>query len=258
MKDLKKRKQVRLSNGKAIKFDAALVATGGTPKRLNIPGSEDVYTIRHSEDVQKIRSKAKRGSKAVIIGTSFIGLETASALAQKGVHVTVVGEEERPFARQFGERVEHDLPIAEDGGICVDESLRAANRIWVAGDIATVRGTRIEHWRLAQQHGMVATRQMMGSPHCFNGVPFFWTLHFGKELNYLGHADEWDKIVYHGNVKKLNFLAFYVKEGRVLAVLSCGKEQETAMLSEMMRNHLTIEDIHSWLRSPSHRLSQAS
>jgi NAD(P)H-nitrite reductase large subunit len=306
-----RRKQARLSNGKAIKFDAALIATGGIPKRLNIPGTEDVYTIRHSDDVRKIRSKARRGSKAVIIGTSFIGLETASALVQKGVHATVVGEEQLPFAKQFGERVaravlalhkrkgvkfllgatvastsgrsvtaakdgskksipadfvlmgvgiapnlhfEHDLPIAEDGGIRVDESLRAANRVWVAGDIATVRGMRIEHWRLAQQHGMVAARQMVGSRHGFNGVPFFWTLHFGKELHYLGHAEEWDEIVYHGNVKHLDFLAFYVKDGRVLAVLSCGKEQETAMLSEMMRNHLTIRSVRSWLRSPIRRM----
>jgi NADPH-dependent 2,4-dienoyl-CoA reductase/sulfur reductase-like enzyme/nitrite reductase/ring-hydroxylating ferredoxin subunit len=301
-----KRRQVRLDNGKTINFDAAVVATGGVPKRLNIPGADNVYTIRHSEDVRRIRSKAKKGSKAVIIGTSFIGLETASALAQRGVHVTVVGEEELPFAKQFGERVaqallalhknkgvkfllgatvvsisarnvtaakdgkkksipadfilmgvgiapnlqfEHDLPIAEDGGIRVDQSLRAANRVWVAGDIATVRGRRIEHWRLAQQHGMVAARQMMGSRDGFRGVPFFWTFHFGKRLNYLGHADEWDEVVYRGNVKKLDFLAFYVKDGRVLAILSCGKEQETAMLSEMMRNHLTIGSARSWIRN---------
>jgi NADPH-dependent 2,4-dienoyl-CoA reductase/sulfur reductase-like enzyme len=144
---------------------------------------------------------------------------------------------------------EHDLPIAEDGGIRVDQSLRAANRVWVAGDIATVRGRRIEHWRLAQQHGMVAARQMMGSRDGFRGVPFFWTFHFGKRLNYLGHADEWDEVVYRGNVKKLDFLAFYVKDGRVLAILSCGKEQETAMLSEMMRNHLTIGSVRSWIRN---------
>jgi NADPH-dependent 2,4-dienoyl-CoA reductase/sulfur reductase-like enzyme/nitrite reductase/ring-hydroxylating ferredoxin subunit len=301
-----KRKQVRLDTGKLIHFDAALVATGGAPKRLNIPGADHVYTLRHTEDVRKIRSKAKKGSNAVIIGTSFVGLEAASALAQRGVHVTVVGEDELPFGKQFGQPIarallalhkrkgvkfllgatvvamsarnvtaakdgkkksiptdfvlmgvgiapslqfEHGLPIAEDGGIQVDESLRAANRVWVAGDIASVRGRRIEHWRLAQQHGMVAARQMIGSRDNFCGVPFFWTFHFGKRFNYLGHADEWDEIIYHGSVKTLDFLAFYVKDGRVLAVLSCGKEQETAMLSEMMRNHLTIGNVHSWLRS---------
>ena len=301
-----KRRQVRLDTGKLIHFDAALIATGGTPKRLNLPRADHVYTIRHTEDARKIRSKATRGSNAVIIGSSFVGLEAASALAQRGVHVTVVGEAELPFGTQFGQRIarallalhkrkgvkfllgatvvsmsagkvtaakdgkkksipadlilmgvgiapslqfEHDLPIAEDGGIEVDESLRAANRVWVAGDIATVRGRRIEHWRLAQQHGMVAARQMIGSRDNFCGVPFFWTFHFGKRFNFLGHADEWDTIVYHGSVEKLDFLAFYVKDGRVLAVLSCGKEQETAMLSEMMRRPLTIRSVHSWLRS---------
>ena len=90
---------------------------------------------------------------------------------------------------------------------------------------------------------------MIGSRDNYCGVPFFWTFHFGKRFNYLGHADDWDTIIYHGSVEKLDFLAFYVKDGRVLAVLSCGKEQETAMLSEMMRNHLTARSVHSWLRS---------
>lgn len=300
-----KRRQVRLDNGRAIRFDCALIATGGIPKRLNIPGADRVFTIRHSEDVRKVRAKATKGSHAVVIGTSFIGLESASALTQRGVHVTVVGEEELPFARQFGDRVarslltlhekkgvkfllgatvisvfnqnvmvakdgnkriipadfvlmgvgvtpnlqfEHDLPMAEGGGIQVDESLRARDRVWVAGDIATVGQSRIEHWRLAQQHGMTAARQMMGDRTGFHGVPFFWTSHFGKQFNYLGHAAEWDKIVYQGNVKEFEFLAFYIVGGRVSAILSCGKDKETALWSEMMRSHPTMKHVNSWLR----------
>ncbi|HTB98512.1 MAG TPA: FAD-dependent oxidoreductase [Terracidiphilus sp.] len=301
-----KRRQVCLDNGKVLQFDAALVATGGIPQRLDIPGAEDALTIRHSEDVRKVLRVAKKGSRVVVIGTSFIGMEAASALLERGAKVTVVGEEELPFAKQFGERVahsilalhkrrgvkfllgatvissaakkvtaakdgkkhsfpadcilmgvgikpnlhfEHDLPMAEDGGIQVDESLRAAPRVWVAGDIATVSGTRIEHWRLAQQHGMRAGRQMLGSRRGFHGVPFFWTLQFGKEIKYLGHATDWDEIVYQGDVKKLKFLAFYVKGGRVLAVVSCDREQETAMLAEMMREHPTIRAVRALLRS---------
>jgi NADH dehydrogenase FAD-containing subunit len=51
-------------------------------------------------------------------------------------------------------KFEHDLPLAADGGVLTDESLRARKKVWVAGDIANVAGLRIEHWRVAQQQGM--------------------------------------------------------------------------------------------------------
>jgi 3-phenylpropionate/trans-cinnamate dioxygenase ferredoxin reductase subunit len=73
-------------------------------------------------------------------------------------------------------KFEHDLPLAADGGVLADKSLRARNRVWVAGDIANVAGLRIEHWRVAQQHGMHAAKQMLGQTMPLRNVPFFWTI----------------------------------------------------------------------------------
>lgn len=291
-------KEAHLSNGSVVKFDKALVATGGKPKQLEIPGAELAYTIRHPRDVQRILKAAEGKKEAVIVGTSFIGLEAASALVQKGLRVTVVGKEKLPFAKLFGEEVahalkalheskgtrfrlevetssfdssgvtiragekderlpadliiagvgilpdlefKHDLPRAKDGGIATDASLRAKGEVWVAGDIASVSGTRIEHWRLAQQHGRVAALAMLGQDSRYEGVPFFWTFHYGKQLEYLGHTEDWDEVVIDGDLKELNFMAFYIKQERIAAVLSCERETQTAMLAEVMRSHPTLE-----------------
>ena len=300
--------EAHLSNGITISFDRALIATGGTPKRLDIPGADLAFTIRHSADVQAILEKALPGKHAVIIGTSFIGLEAASALTQKGVRVTVVGNEPSlPFSTKFGDRIakavvelhekngvsfrldtetlaitpqgvtlqrqgeqpqplaadlvlfgvgvspelsfEHDLPLAEkSGGLAVDDTLQAADGIFVAGDIANVNGTRIEHWRLAEQHGALAARNMLGFGQHYTGVPFFWTFHFGKRLGYLGHARDWDEIVYDGDVENLTFLAFYLKDARVAAVLSCGRDHDTASLAEPMRTSLSLAELRGHLQ----------
>jgi NADPH-dependent 2,4-dienoyl-CoA reductase/sulfur reductase-like enzyme len=50
------------------------------------------------------------------------------------------------------------------------------------------RQTRIEHWRVAQQQGRLAAKNMLGEHHAFDRVPFFWTTHFGTRFEYLGYA----------------------------------------------------------------------
>jgi NADPH-dependent 2,4-dienoyl-CoA reductase/sulfur reductase-like enzyme len=138
----------------------------------------------------------------------------------------------------------HDLPLAPNGGgIAADESLCALEHVWVAGDIANVNGTRIEHWRLAQQHGQIAALSMLGRDAKYDGVPFFWTFHFGKRLGYLGHANQWDEIVTEGDIRALAFVNLYVKDAVVKAVLTCGQDSKTALLAEMMRTQPTLAQV---------------
>jgi hypothetical protein len=96
----------------------------------------------------------------------------------------------------------------------------------------------------------VAALGMLGEQAQYEGVPFFWTFHFGKRLGYLGHAEKWDKIVIDGNLDALEFVAFYVAGGDVVAgdnadevkaVLTCGRDSQTAMLAELMRSRPTLE-----------------
>ena len=295
---------LRLNDGVAFGFDAALLAPGGTPQWLGIAGEDlrHVHTLRHLRDLEGIDGLlqgSSSGRKVVLIGDSFIAFECASALIKRGLDVTVVCRSAQPFRDRFGEApaaalvglhrangvtlklgaeareitpdavilhsgeslpadlvleaigvrpatdFEHDVSISKDGTVGVDATLKAAAKLWVGGDAATVDGVHIEHWRVAQQHGRAAAlgmlREMNEEPALpFGGVPFFWTYHFGKRFGYAGHAEKWDDLQVDGSLEDAKFVAYYVQGGRVKAVLGCGMDAAIAMLAERLHQSLNL------------------
>jgi NADPH-dependent 2,4-dienoyl-CoA reductase/sulfur reductase-like enzyme/nitrite reductase/ring-hydroxylating ferredoxin subunit len=133
------------------------------------------------------------------------------------------------------------VTLHKDGGVIADKYLSIGDALYAAGDIAhfpdarTGEHTRIEHWRTALQQGRVAAHNMAGRPTPFDSVPFFWTTQFDATLNYVGHAKEWDRIVIQGDVRQQDFLAFYVKAGRILAVAGMNRDREIDLWEERMR-----------------------
>ena len=294
-------KTITFEGGETMEYDALLVATGGAPVRLNIAGSDlkNVCMLRSFADADSIIEIAGRSRRAVVVGASFIGMEAAYSLRERGLEVTVVAPSQEPFEATLGaeigalfrrlheshgirfklgsivyrfegshnveavvldngERIETDMVVVgvgvrpvthflegveldEAGAVVVDSRMCAGDGIYAAGDIVnfvdrrTKRRARIEHWRTAQQHGRIAARNMVGRDSVFDGVPFFWTRQFDVALLYVGRATSWDKIVYRGDVSSQNFLAFYVKNGRVLAVAGMNRDREMAAAEELMR-----------------------
>ncbi len=95
------------ADGESVEYDAALLATGGAPRQLDIAGAQldGVHTLRSAADAAAIVAGLHEGVRVAILGSSFIGLEVASALRERKLAVTVVSPEDVPFARQFGPRV---------------------------------------------------------------------------------------------------------------------------------------------------------
>ncbi len=130
---------------------------------------------------------------------------------------------------------------AQDGSILVDESLKAADGLYAAGDLAcfpdwrTGKAIRIEHWRVAAQHGRIAGSNAAGIQQTYRGVPYFWTRHYGTTLHYFGHVQDWDEIQISGNVENCDFIAYLLKEGKVHAVAGMERERELALLEEKIR-----------------------
>ncbi|HEU4510886.1 MAG TPA: FAD-dependent oxidoreductase [Pyrinomonadaceae bacterium] len=133
------------------------------------------------------------------------------------------------------------LMLHHDGGVMVDEHMCAADDVYAAGDIAwfpnpfTHERQRIEHWRTAMQQGRIAAHNMAGKKTPYDSVPFFWTRQFDVGLLYVGHAQQWEEIVYHGDLSRRDFIAFYVMQNRVLAVAGMNRDQEMAAAEELMR-----------------------
>jgi apoptosis-inducing factor 3 len=96
--------RVMLASGEAVAYTKLLIATGAEPVRLEVPGGNlpHVRTLRSLADSRAISADAKPGSRAVIVGASFIGLEAAAALRQRQVEVHVVAPEARPMERTLG------------------------------------------------------------------------------------------------------------------------------------------------------------
>jgi apoptosis-inducing factor 3 len=101
--DLAKRR-VMLAKGDPLPYTKLLIATGAEPVRLRVPGADlpHVRTLRTLADCRHIIGNLKSASRVLIVGASFIGLEAAASLRQRGVEVHVVAPEDRPFAHTLG------------------------------------------------------------------------------------------------------------------------------------------------------------
>jgi NADPH-dependent 2,4-dienoyl-CoA reductase/sulfur reductase-like enzyme/nitrite reductase/ring-hydroxylating ferredoxin subunit len=102
-----KGRKVKLKSGRELTYGALVLATGAAPRRLEIPGADgaNVFTLRSLEDSRRIIEKAKHGARAVVLGSSFIGLEVAASLRARQVEVTVVSPDRIPLARVLGEKL---------------------------------------------------------------------------------------------------------------------------------------------------------
>ncbi len=95
---------LQLADGGRFAFDALLLATGAHPVRLDIPGSNlpNLRYLRTLDDSRALITEAKGAECVAVIGASFIGLETAAALRERGLKVHVIGPQARPLERVLG------------------------------------------------------------------------------------------------------------------------------------------------------------
>jgi apoptosis-inducing factor 3 len=100
-------KKVFLEDNTEITYDALLLATGGIPRKLEVPGADldRVFWLRAPDDADRIIAAVGQAQQAVVVGTGFIGMETAASLRQRGLAVTVVSPEAKPMAKVLGKEI---------------------------------------------------------------------------------------------------------------------------------------------------------
>src|SRR5215470_16803580 len=111
-----------------------------------------------------------------------------------------------------------------DNGIVVDANLRtAAPGIFAAGDVANAwhpffeRSIRVEHWANALNQGPAAARAMLGQEVSYDHIPYFYSDQYDVGMEYSGYAPQWDEVVFRGDRAGGEFVAFWLRDGRVTA-----------------------------------------
>jgi NADPH-dependent 2,4-dienoyl-CoA reductase/sulfur reductase-like enzyme len=149
------------------------------------------------------------------------GLVITSAGAEVPADLLVVGIGAAP-----NDQLAAAAGLEVGNGVLADEALRTSDEnIFAAGDVANSfhpllgRRVRVEHWANALNGGPAAARSMLGQPVVYDPVPYFFSDQYdlGMEVAGLPTPGTYDEIAYRGDRASLEFIAFWLSQGRVIA-----------------------------------------
>jgi len=138
--------------------------------------------------------------------------------------------------------------LTVDNGIVVDEHLAtSAPGIFAAGDVANARhpfyGThiRVEHWANALNQGPAAARGMLGKGTPYERLPYFFSDQYDVGMEYSGHATEWDRVIFRGDPARREFIAFWMKDDRVVAGMNVNVWEVTDPIQTLIRARARVD-----------------
>ncbi|GAA2900616.1 FAD-dependent oxidoreductase [Pseudonocardia halophobica] len=306
--------ELETAGGTRLPYDTLLLTTGARPRRLPVPGARlpGVQYLRTVDDSRQLRSALTPGSRVVIIGGGWIGLETAAAARAAGAEVTVLEHAARPLLSVLGPDlagvfadlhtehgvqlrcevtvtairpaegtparaggvvladgteidadlvvvgigVEPEVELARscgldvDDGILVDAHLVSSDRdILAAGDVADAfhpllgRRIRVEHWANALHQPVVAARTILGEDAAYDRLPYFFTDQYDLGMEYTGWVDpEQDHdVVVRGDLARREFVAFWVRQGRLAAAMNVNVWDVTETLGGLIREGSPVD-----------------
>jgi 3-phenylpropionate/trans-cinnamate dioxygenase ferredoxin reductase subunit len=223
---------------RAAGVEVTLLETAELPL-LRVLGAEvaRVFASLHSEH----GVDSRYGVQVAEITAS--GGRASGVLLADGTHVAadavVVGVGIRPDV-QLAEAA----GLAVRNGIVVDAQLRSSNPdIFAAGDVANafnpLLGThiRVEHWANALHQPETAARAILGQDVAYDRVPYFYTDQYDLGMEYSGYVEPggYDQVVFRGDVAKREFIAFWLREGRVLAGMNVNVWDVNDVVQDLVR-----------------------
>jgi 3-phenylpropionate/trans-cinnamate dioxygenase ferredoxin reductase component len=139
------------------------------------------------------------------------------------------------------------LPVA--GGVLVNEELEAvgAAGVYAAGDVAAAwhpryqRYLHVEHWANALNQGPAAARNMLGVPTAYARLPYFYSDQYDLGMEYSGLGATWDRVVIRGDLAAREFIAFWLKDQRVLAGMNANTWDVTEPIQALIRGGRPVD-----------------
>jgi NADPH-dependent 2,4-dienoyl-CoA reductase/sulfur reductase-like enzyme len=135
-------------------------------------------------------------------------------------------------------------------GVITDAALRtSAPDVFAAGDVANSYNPllgmpiRVEHWSNALNGGPAAARSMLGQEVSYDRVPYFFSDQYdlGMECSGLPSPGTYDQVVYRGDPASLEFIAFWLSAGRVVAGMNVNVWDVTGDIQSLIRSDRVLD-----------------
>jgi len=138
--------------------------------------------------------------------------------------------------------------VIVDNGVHVDQYCQTnVAGIFAAGDVANHyhplfdRRMRVEHWSNAMKQAAVAARNMLGQRVAYDEVHWFWSDQYDANLQYAGFHTTWQRLVVRGSLETGNYLACYINDGRVDAVVGMNRAKDVRRMIAIIRSRRPVD-----------------
>lgn len=180
------------------------------------------------------------GTAVAEVTETGVRLSTGERLAAGLVVAGIGAAPEVGLAREAGLEIGH--------GILTDPSLRTSHPdVYAAGDVAEPFNTlygrrlRVEHWANALNGGAVAARAMLGHDAVHDPVPYFYTDQFELGMEFSGDVEGYDEVVHRGSVDDLEFVTYWLREGRVVAGMNVNVWDVHDEIRDLIRSRAAVD-----------------
>jgi 3-phenylpropionate/trans-cinnamate dioxygenase ferredoxin reductase component len=134
-----------------------------------------------------------------------------------------------------------------DDGILVDAGLgTSVEGVFAAGDVANhdhplLGRLRVEHWANALEQGPAAAHAMLGQDVSYDRVPYFFSDQYDVGMEYAGHSRPDDEVVFRGDPATREFIAFWLRDGRVAAGMNVNVWDVNEHIQALVRSGMTVD-----------------
>jgi len=135
-----------------------------------------------------------------------------------------------------------------NNGIVTDARLAAsAPGIFAAGDVANAwhpayeQQVRVEHWANALHQGPAAARAMLGQQVSYDRIPYFFSDQYDVGMEYSGYAPQWDEVLFRGDRDAGEFIAFWLRDGQVVAGMNVNVWDVNADVEALIRSGAKVD-----------------